>query len=150
MSTKANASMEALAIIQGATNLLELSSLAFKLCRRFKDAPKDLELVGKHLNWLAAEIHILVELQETPLEGIFQTKETHMLFCETLLHANRTLASVHDAITEYTQKNTIRTKLQWVMLGKAKVEQLMAELTHVERALKFMVTVLLWLVSFRE
>ena len=135
--------MEALAIIQGATNLLELSSLAFKLCRRFKDAPKDLELVGKHLNWLAAEIHILVELQENPLEGIFKAKETHMLFCETLLEAKRTLASVHDAITEYARKNSIGTKLQWAMLGKETVEQLMAELTHVERVLKFMVTILL-------
>ena len=103
--------MEVLTIIQGVMNLLELSSLAFKLCRRFKDAPKDLELVGKHLNWLAAEIHILVELQENPLEGIFKAKETHMLFCETLLEAKRTLASVHDTITEYARKNSIGTKL---------------------------------------
>jgi hypothetical protein len=136
--------MEALAIIQGATNLFELSSLAFTLCRRFKDAPKDLELVGKHLHLLAAEIHMLVELQETPFESVFRTEETHKLFCETLLHAKQTLASVNDAITEYTQKNGIRTKLQWVILGKAKVEQLMADLSRAERALKFMVTVLLW------
>jgi hypothetical protein len=136
--------MEALAGIQGVTNLLELSSLAFKLCRRFKDAPKDLELVGKHLSWLAAEIQILAELQQTPLESFFQTEETCKLFSESVLHAERTLASVQDAITEYTQKSGIRTKIQWIMLGKAKVEQLMTDLNRVEKALSFMMTVLLW------
>jgi hypothetical protein len=135
--------MEALAIIQAASNLFDLSRLAFQLCRQFKDAPKDLELVGKHLSWLAAETHILAELHETPLESVFQNEETYKLFNESVLHAEQTLASVHDAITEYTHKNGICSKVKWVMLGKAKVERLMMELSCTEKALNFIMTVLL-------
>ena len=136
--------MEALAIIQAVSNLFELSKLVFRLCRRFKDAPKDLELVGKHLSLIAAETHILTELHETPLESLFQTEETYRLFSESVLHAEQTLASVHDALTEYTQESGIRSKVQWVMLGKAKVERLMMDLNCTEKALNFMMTVLLW------
>ena len=137
--------MEALAIIQAASNLFDLSRLAFKLCQQFKDAPKDLELVGKHLSRLSAEIQLLTELQESPLESVFQTKETYKLFSESVRQAEQSLASVHDAITEYTQKNGIRSKVQWVMLGKAKVERLIMDLSCTEKALNFMMTVLiLW------
>jgi hypothetical protein len=135
--------MEAIGTIASVTTLCQLATSAFELSRRFKDAPKELEGIARHLSCLAAEVNIVNELQKDDPENEIENIETRELFRHGMLNARQSLLSVNEAVVQCVGKHGLKAQIHWALLGKHKVTDLLADLGHTERSLSLMLLALL-------
>jgi len=132
-----------LQLVQLATTL---STLAFDLIRRFREAPEQLRNVASHLRMVQCQLELLSGLSSqlpsmlSPLSALSpgEVKQLDEVFVGTC----KILENVRDSIVKQTLKTGKASKLMWVIRDEAGMKRIVARLRGTESSLNSIILLL--------
>ena len=137
--------MDGMGAAASVLQIVEIASKGPELCRRFKNAPREMEISSSHVERLSASLELLRKVEkELNSPDILHDKACRMLE-KPITEALQALTTIQTLLPKsIANASARRSRLRWVTRDRTTTKQIMRDLVQIETSLALQVELAQW------